>query len=41
MQKQEDRQCKYNVTFRRVLATVVAVENNKCYIFYSRVFVCV
>ena len=33
-----DRQCTYNVTLRRVRATIVAVENNKYYI--CRVCVC-
>ena len=34
----QDRQCTYKVTFRRVRAVIVAVESNKYYIF--RVCVC-
>ena len=30
---EQDRHCTYNVTLRRVRATIIAVENNKYYIF--------
>ena len=37
--RQQDRQCTYNVTLRRLRVTTVAVEKNKYYIFC--VFVCI
>jgi hypothetical protein len=33
LQKEQDRQCTYNVTWRRVRATVVVVEEEECCIF--------
>jgi len=33
LQKEQDRQCTYKVTWRRVRATVVVVEEQECYIF--------
>jgi len=33
-EKEKEKQCTYNVTFRRVRVTIVAVKLNKYYIFW-------
>jgi len=37
--KEQEKQCAYSITFRHVLPTIVAVENNKNYTFQKCVFV--